>query len=88
MRSHLPSPNRLNVRDSVRMAITFIAVLAVALIAWRLASLILLLFAAVLVAIFVHALAEWTARWTKLESGWSLLVVMTILAGSAVVAVF
>lgn len=70
-------PRRLNTRDAAVATLIFLALLALALMAWKLAPLVLLVFGGALVAIFFRSLAEWTARWTNLSYGWSLLISAT-----------
>ena len=74
---------RLNVWDAAVAMLVCVAVVAIALVAWQLAPLLLLIFGGALAAIFFRSLAEWTAQWTHLSYGWSLGIVITLLIGLA-----
>jgi predicted PurR-regulated permease PerM len=56
----------------VRRVLIVIAIGAMALLAWRLVDLLLLVFGAVLVCVLLRALAEPIARRTPLSDGWAL----------------
>lgn len=72
-------------RRGIGTAIAVIAVVLAVLIAWQGRQLLLMVVAGVLFAIFLDALARWTAGWARLSRGWSLAVVLVTLAGLALV---
>lgn len=60
------------------------AVLVLLLAAWQVAQILLLIFASLLLAIFLRALAAFIHRHTPLSMGWSLAAVVTALLGACV----
>jgi predicted PurR-regulated permease PerM len=50
-------------------------------IVWRASAVLLVVFAGVLLGVFLLALRDLVARWTPLSEGWSLLLVITVLLG-------
>lgn len=70
---------RINAWDVAIATLTFVTLLAMALLAWQLAPLLLLILGGALVAIFFRALAGWTTQWTNLSYGWSLSIVIALL---------
>jgi predicted PurR-regulated permease PerM len=83
-----PFHRRAGVRDAAVTAITWLAIVALGLTAWRLAPLILLVFGGALVAIFLRALAEATANWTRLSYRWSLAIIVIALVVTGMAGVF
>jgi len=69
----------------IRTGLVLIAVVLALLIAWQGRQLLLMVVAGVLFAIFLDALARWTAGWARLSRGWSLAVVLVTLTGLALV---
>ncbi len=59
------------------------AIAALALLSWKLAPVLLLVFGGILTAILFHALATWVSRCTKFSDGWSLAVVLAGLTALA-----
>lgn len=70
---------RIDAREAAVATLSSLTVLALMLMAWRLVPLLLLIFGAALVAIFLRSLVEWTARWADLSYGWSFALVLSIL---------
>ena len=60
-------------------ALIVVAVVASALLAWRLSNVLLLGFAGVLVAVFLRACADLVHRFTRLPEGWALALVLVLL---------
>jgi predicted PurR-regulated permease PerM len=56
-----------------------VSIVAMAFLLWKLVAVLLLMFGGALVAILFRALAEWTARWTKLSYRASLGLVISVL---------
>ncbi len=69
---------RLSIRDVAVATLTFLAILALALMAWQLAPLLLLIFGGALVAILFRSLAEWTVHWSSISYAWSLGIVIAL----------
>jgi predicted PurR-regulated permease PerM len=63
-----------------------LAVIGAAIFLWLAVDLLLLLFAGVLLAIFLRTLAVQVSAWTRLRVGWSLAIVLLLLLGGATVA--
>lgn len=80
--------DRVTFRTVAVWALTVVGVGALAMVAWRLADVLLLIFAAVLAAIFFHSLAVWIGRLTGLSRGWSLMLALLALSTIAVAAFF
>lgn len=74
-------------RLAARIALIAAVVTALALFLWQIALVLLLVFAAVLGAIFLRSLADWAARWTGLSARWALGLVLVTLTAAATVAV-
>lgn len=72
----------LSLRTVAAGTLIVIVITALAAGIWQLSSLMLLGFGAILIAIFLRALADWGARWTGMSAGWSLLAVVVVLMGS------
>jgi predicted PurR-regulated permease PerM len=83
-----PPRGRLRARDAAVATLTVVVIVALALMARRLAPLVLLVFGGALVAIFLRALADATARWTGLSYHWSLGLVVTALVSLSVAGLF
>lgn len=66
------------------VALTGAAVLALLLAVWQVSQILLLIFAAILLAIFLRTLADWVSRHTALSADWSLLAVVAALLGACV----
>ncbi len=60
-------------------AITFVAIIALFLFLWYSIYVLFLIFAGILVAIMLRALAEVVARFTRLSHRWSLAIVLVVL---------
>lgn len=60
------------------------AMTLIAVVFWFASQVILLLFAAVLFAVFLRALTAWTARHLRLSEGWSLATVILLLAAGCI----
>src|SRR5690349_12663237 len=75
---HDPTPDGFARRATIASAI-FVAIVFVALFLWYSVYVLFLIFAGVLVAILLRALADVVARHTKLSHRWSLAVVLLIL---------
>jgi predicted PurR-regulated permease PerM len=71
-------------KDFVGRLLIAIALIGMAVVVLKLVDLLLLLFAAVLVAILLRAISDPLARVTGLASGWSLGITVTALAGSVI----
>ncbi len=65
-------------RALIAGAVAIGAVIVLAFL-WYAARTLLLVFAAVLVGVFLHALSDWLRRHTRLSGGWSLAVVILAL---------
>jgi predicted PurR-regulated permease PerM len=77
---HDAPPDGFARRATVASAI-FVAIVFFALFLWYSVYVLFLLFAGVLVAILLRALADVVARYTKLSHRWSLGIVLAVLAG-------
>src|SRR5688572_9919751 len=51
------------------------------LLLWYASAVLLLLFAGVLLAVFLRSVADWVSRRTRLSIGWSLVVVVVLMVG-------
>jgi predicted PurR-regulated permease PerM len=60
-------------------ALIFVGIVAVGIVSWKLSAVLLLCFGAVLLAIFLRAVAELTAKMTGLSYGWSLAISLVVL---------
>ncbi|RJR51304.1 MAG: AI-2E family transporter [Desulfobacteraceae bacterium] len=69
----------------IAVGLTF-AILAVLLIAWKVAQILMLVFAGILLAIFLRGLAGLLNRLTGLPNSWSLLAVLVLLTAAIVLA--
>ncbi|WP_221067313.1 AI-2E family transporter [Methylomagnum ishizawai] len=69
-------------RRTLIVALIGAAVLALSLAVWQVSQILLLIFAAILVAIFLRTLAEWVSRHSALSMGWSLAAVVLALLGA------
>lgn len=65
-----------------RTAIVVLGLVLLVLVLWLAADLLLLLFAGVLLAIFLRTLAIWIGGFTRLRVGWSLAIVLVALLGA------
>lgn len=63
-----------------------LAVLVGAIFLWLAVDLLLLLFAGVLLAVFLRSLATWLSGFTRLRAGWSLTIVLVLLLGTVVLS--
>lgn len=61
------------------MALKVIVVVALALLAWKFAPVLLLVFGGVLVSIFIRTLGIWVSKWTRLPAVWSVAIVLVAL---------
>jgi predicted PurR-regulated permease PerM len=72
----------------VRRVLIVIVLVGLAWFLWSISRVLLLVFAAVLIAVLLHALADVIRRWTRIPARWSLplavLLVVGIIAGLAV----
>ena len=77
-------------REYVLRIVIAVIVVALAYTLWRLTSLLLLVFAAMLFAIMLRSIADPLARLTRISPGWSLAmtVVLLTLAGGGFVVIF
>ncbi len=74
-------------RVSVTVAITAFAALLIALL-WAATDVLLLLFAAILVACFLRGTADVFSHYTRVPVGWSLAIVIALLIGAGTVTVW
>ncbi len=72
-------------RALVAVAITLLFVL-LALLLWQAAQVLLILFAGVLLAVLLNTLSEWVHERTRIPYGWSLTLVVLLLAGGLVLS--
>ena len=84
--SAVPPGARIATAGLVSVALRAIAVVAALLVAWFGLQLLLMLFAGVLLAIFLRTLARWLADATGMRIGWSLAAVVLGLLGIVAVA--
>lgn len=75
------TPAALSARQIVRTTLIVGAVVFVAWLAWQLADVILLGFAAVLLALVIRSVAMPFERWTPVRPPWSLLLAIVLLIG-------
>jgi predicted PurR-regulated permease PerM len=61
------------------MALRAVVVVALALLFWKFAPVLLLAFGGVLVAIFLRTIGDWVSKWTGLPAVWSLAIVLVLL---------
>jgi predicted PurR-regulated permease PerM len=83
MTSHDPAPQPFGTGDYLPFIIRSLIVLALvafALLLWRVREAFLLAFAAVLIALLVLAAADPIRKWTNMSRGWSLLAAVSLLA--------
>lgn len=64
---------------ATRRAVVFIGLVAVALLIWRMASALVLVFVGVLIAVFLRGLARRLSERTPLSQNWALATVVTVL---------
>ena len=70
-------------RRVVAVTLVVVVIIAIALLSWELAPVLLLFFGGILAAIFLRALAGYVSRWTQLSNGWSLTIVLIGLSALA-----
>ncbi|WP_083460593.1 AI-2E family transporter [Gulbenkiania mobilis] len=80
-----PLTRRVLRRSALQVLMLCIGVMLLALL-WQAASVLLVLFCGVLLALFLSGLASWLSSRTGLGYGWALTAVLVGLAGSAVAA--
>jgi predicted PurR-regulated permease PerM len=61
------------------MALRVVVVVALALLFWKFAPVLLLAFGGVLLSIFLRTLGIWVSKWTGISVGWSLPIVLVTL---------
>lgn len=74
-----PEPFR-RANKSIVVVASVVLVAAVALLVWAVADVLVLVFAGILLAVFLRALSDTLSRWTGLPDGWSLAVTLVLLA--------
>ncbi len=75
-----PSPrNNLTLRKAAAIALVIVGIIALALLFWQLASILLLAFGGILIAIFLRTLSGWVSKFTRLPDTASLIIVLLIL---------
>ena len=82
-----PNPNQKFVNRILTAVAIFIAALLLIFLLYYSIDIILLLFASVLLAIFLRGLGDWSSRYTKLSQGWSVLLVsvtLLVILGGAI----
>jgi predicted PurR-regulated permease PerM len=79
---YMPRPEFI--QRTIAATLIVVGIVLLLLLAHRLSSVLLLLFAGLLVAVFLRAIAEWLNRKTGLAMGWSLLVTIVLLLIGAV----
>lgn len=72
----------------IAMALRVAVVVGLALLFWELASLLLMAFAGVLVAIFFRSLGSWLSQRTGLSSRWSIAIVLVLLGVLSAASIF
>jgi predicted PurR-regulated permease PerM len=72
-------PDRFPVRVLTAGTIV-VGIIALAALMWQGLNVILLVFAGILLAILLRALSDWVSRLTRLPEGWSLALVLIVLA--------
>jgi predicted PurR-regulated permease PerM len=81
------SPRRQSITEFAYRAVVMVliaaAIFSLAYFLWRGIHVLLQAFAGVLFAVFLHALADWLSRHTRLAYRWSLAVVLVVLALAA-----
>lgn len=87
----MTSPAETN-EEFTRKAFITVALVAVtvllALLIYYEFDIILLIFAAVLLAIFLRGLGDWSRRYTKFSEGWSVLLVSALLTGFLALGIY
>jgi len=78
------STSGLLTKRTLIVAAVAAAVIALLLAVWQVAQILLLIFASLLLALFLRTLAEFISRHTPLSVGWSLAVVVLTLLGALV----
>lgn len=73
---------------AAKSAVVWVAIIAFTLMCWYAAPVLLLTFAGVLGATFLRTAAEAVSRWTGMRVGVALLLVVVVLAGLMIVAVW
>ena len=79
---------QVNEWSYARRVVITVAIVGLAYLLWRLSGVVLLLFAAVLLAVVLAALAEFITRYTPIPIGWALgltVLLMIIVLGSFLV---
>jgi predicted PurR-regulated permease PerM len=72
-------PSVYGERTFLRHLLIALALVALALLVWRLIDLLLLLFGSVLVAIILRTMADSISRWIRISEAWSLLIAVLAL---------
>jgi predicted PurR-regulated permease PerM len=72
-------PSTYGERTFLRHLLIALALVALALLVWRLIDLLLLLFGSVLVAIILRTMADSISRWIRISEAWSLLIAVLAL---------
>ncbi|MGZ8214654.1 MAG: AI-2E family transporter [Methylosarcina sp.] len=75
------SENGLLTQRTLIIAVAGSAVIALLLIIWQMAQILLLVFASVLLALFLRTLADFISRHTPLSVAWALALVVVLLLG-------
>lgn len=79
--SETRTPSGLLTKRTLIVAVAGTAVIALLLAVWQVSQILLLVFASLLLALFLRTLAEFITRHTPLSMNWSLTVVVLILLG-------
>lgn len=74
-------------RSFVRRAFIVVAIVTLAVILWSLIDVLLLVFAAVLLAVLLQAAARPIERWLRLNGGWALTITTVALVGTVSLAI-
>ena len=67
------------VQRAIVVSVLILGIVLLLLVVWFAVDVFLLVFAGILVAIFLHTLGEWVSSFARLSSGWSLAIVILAL---------
>jgi predicted PurR-regulated permease PerM len=80
--------NSANPNKATPVTLRVVVVVALALLFWKLAPVLLLAFGGVLLSIFLRTLGVWVSKWTGLSAVWSLAIVLVALGSLTAASIY